>query len=202
MQTPAAAPTAAAADRPPDRYIVRPAGVLAELLGGAAELGEDELMLRLRKLGLITYPSPLLGGLLELSEVLAAEVLAQLDPTDLVLLGQAGRACRAAVLAFAVPQEEEEEEEEDEEEEDEEEDEEEEEESTSDEGSEGGPQASVEVQDRGFCRVCRAAILGQGAGVCVERACLCARRSGRAPGGAEVGMGAPLPELVCVCVRR
>ena len=90
-------PAAAAAARPPGRHVVRPAGVLVELLG-AAELGEDELLLRLRELGLITYPSPLLGGLLEqLPEVLAAEVLLLLEPTDLVVFGQAGRACRAAV---------------------------------------------------------------------------------------------------------
>ena len=111
MQTPAPATSSAApapaTHRPPDRYVVRPAGVLADLLG-AAELGEDELLLRLGDLGLITYPSPLLGGLTEdLPEVLAAEVLARLDPTDLVLFGQAGRACRAAVVAFGVPQEEE-----------------------------------------------------------------------------------------------
>ena len=57
---------------------------------------------------MITYPSPLLGGLLEgPPEVLAVEVLARLEPTDLVLLGQAGRACRAVVVAFGVPQEEE-----------------------------------------------------------------------------------------------
>ena len=106
MQTPAAA-TAAAAERPTDRYFVRPVGVLAELLG-AAELGEDDLLLRLRELGLITYPSPLLGaGLLEkLPEVLAAEVLSQLEPTDVAMFGQANRACRAAVVAFGVPQEE------------------------------------------------------------------------------------------------
>jgi hypothetical protein len=55
-------------------------------------LGEDELLLRLQELGLTTYPSPLLGGLTEkLPEVLAAEVLARLEPTDLVLFGQAGR---------------------------------------------------------------------------------------------------------------
>jgi len=100
------AAAAAAATRRPGSYVVRPAGVLAELLG-AAELGEDELLLRLRELGLITYPSPLLGGLLVgLPEVLDAEVLARLEPTDLVLFGQAGRACRAAVVAFGVPQEE------------------------------------------------------------------------------------------------
>jgi len=110
MQAPAAAAaaataTTAAADRPPDRYVARPAGVLAEILG-AAELGEDELLLWLRELGLITYPSPLLGVLLEQPDVLAAGVLARLEPTDLVLFGQAGRACRAAVVAFGVPQEE------------------------------------------------------------------------------------------------
>ena len=104
MQAPAS--TAAAAERPPDRYVVRPAGVLAEILG-AAEMGEDELLLRLREAGLITYPSPLLAPLLEeWPDVLAAEVLARLDPTDLVVFGQAGRACRAAVVAFGVPQEE------------------------------------------------------------------------------------------------
>jgi hypothetical protein len=106
MQALAAATNPAAADRPPDRYIVRPAGVLADIMG-AAELGEDELLLRLRELGLITYPSPLLRGLLEkLPEVLAAEVLPWLDPTDVVVLGQVAHACRAAVVAFGVPQEE------------------------------------------------------------------------------------------------
>jgi hypothetical protein len=107
MQTPTPTPAApaAAADLPPDCYVVRPTGVLAELLG-AAELGEDQLLPRLWELGLITYPSPLLGGLLEkVPEVLAAEVLARLNPTDLVLFGQAVRACRAAVVAFGVPQE-------------------------------------------------------------------------------------------------
>ena len=98
-------PAAAAAESPPGHYVVRPAGVLAELLG-AAELGEDESLLRLRELGLITYPSPLLGGLLDLPAVLAAEVLPLLEPTDLVVFGQAARACRAAVVAFGVPQEE------------------------------------------------------------------------------------------------
>ena len=34
-------------------------------------------------------------------------MLARLDPTDVVVFGQAGRACRAAVVAFGVPQEEE-----------------------------------------------------------------------------------------------
>ena len=102
----AAAFTPAAADRPMDRYVVRPAGVLADILG-AAEFREDELLLKLRELGLITYPSPLLGPLLEeWSDVLAVEVLARLDPTDVVVFGQAAHACRAAVVAFGVPQEE------------------------------------------------------------------------------------------------
>jgi len=130
MQAPAAAATsataAAAADRPPNRYVVRPAGVLAEILG-AAELGEDELLLSLRELGLITYPSPLLGELTEkLPKVLAAEVLARLDPTDMVMFGQAGRACRAAVVAFGVPQEEEPNDDSDDE-------------GSTDDGTEGGP---------------------------------------------------------------
>jgi len=107
MQNPAAVLDASAADRPPDRYVVRPAGMLADILG-AADLGEEELLLTLRELGLITYPSPLLGGLTEkLPEVLAAEVLPWLEPTDVVVFGQVARACRAAVVAFGVPQEEE-----------------------------------------------------------------------------------------------
>jgi hypothetical protein len=79
--------------------------VLAEILGNA-DIREDELLLRLREAGLLAYPSPLLGGLLEyLPEVLAAEVLSRVDPTDLVMFGQVGRACRAAVVAFGVPRE-------------------------------------------------------------------------------------------------
>jgi hypothetical protein len=119
MHAPAITP--AAADRPADRYVVRPGGVLAEILG-AADMGEDELLLRLLELGLITYPSPLLGELLEkLPEVLEAEVMARLGPTDVVLFGQANRACRAAVVAFGMPQESQEEG------------------RTSDESTEGGP---------------------------------------------------------------
>ena len=81
---------------------MRSAGVLAELLG-ADELGEDELLLRRRELGLITYPSPL-GRLLERPpEVFAAEVLPRLDPTELTLLARVGHACRAAVAASGLP---------------------------------------------------------------------------------------------------
>ena len=87
---------------------MRLSGALAALLGRAeeVELPEDELLGRLREWGLITYPSPLLGGLLEkLPEVLAAEVLPRLDPTDCVLFGRVGRACRAAVVSSGAPQE-------------------------------------------------------------------------------------------------
>ena len=58
MQSPAAtaanaaAAAAAAGTPPPNTYVVRPAGVLADLLGGSAELGQDELLLKLRELGL------------------------------------------------------------------------------------------------------------------------------------------------------
>ena len=44
MQLPTAAECSAYA---PDRYVVRPAGVLAELLGDCA-MGEDELLLKMR----------------------------------------------------------------------------------------------------------------------------------------------------------
>ena len=59
---------------------------------------------RLRRAGLITYPSPLLGPLLgELSELLLAEVLPWLDPTDLALFARTGRASRAAVASSGLP---------------------------------------------------------------------------------------------------
>jgi len=193
MQNPVLTPAAAAAataagDRSPDCYVVRPSGVLAEILG-AAELGEDELLLRLRELELITYPSPLLGGLLEkVPEVLAAEVLAQLGPTDLVLFGQVGRACRGAVVAFGVPQEE----------------------TTSDgnddEGTEmGGPLllrvgnfvGSVErlawAKESGCPwaeSICAYRRPGRAPGAAEVCAGVLSRRLGRAPGGAAVGAGA------------
>ena len=56
-------PTAADSSAHAPRHVVRPEGVLADLLG-ESEIGEDELLLRLQELGLIAYPSPLLGGLL------------------------------------------------------------------------------------------------------------------------------------------
>ena len=59
---------------------------------------------RLRGKGLITYPSPLLGGLLgELREVFATEVLPRLDPTDIALVSRVGSASRAAVVASGLP---------------------------------------------------------------------------------------------------
>ena len=124
MQPAAAPAAAAAAERPPGRYVVvRPAGVLADLLG-SAELGEDELSLRPRELGLITYPratpdpmttaaqddrdpppSVLLSLLLEHLPVLfQQEVLRRLGPTDLASLAGAGHGCAAAVAATALMQ--------------------------------------------------------------------------------------------------
>jgi hypothetical protein len=90
----------------PNSYVVRLAGALAALLGRAegAELPEDDLMGWLETAELITYPSPLLGGLHgELAEVLAAEVLPRLGPVDLAVFGRVGSASRAAVVASGLP---------------------------------------------------------------------------------------------------
>ena len=58
----------------------------------------------LRAKGLITYPSPLLGPLLEeWSDVLAAEVLPWLPPTDLAMFARVGPATRAAVVYSELP---------------------------------------------------------------------------------------------------
>ena len=80
--------------------------VLAALLrpGGHDRIYEDAMLGRLREAGLITYPSPLLGGLRErLPEVFAAEVLAQLDPADLAFVAQVDSGCRVAVVASGLP---------------------------------------------------------------------------------------------------
>jgi len=97
MQTPAAASL--------PRHVVHLSGALAALLGRAAgaELSEDELLAWLREAGLITYPSPLLGPLLELPAVFAAEVLPQLEPPDRALVARVGRASRAVVVASGLP---------------------------------------------------------------------------------------------------
>jgi len=94
MQTPAA----------PASYVVRLSGALAALLGDV-ELPEDELLAWLRAQGLITYPSPLLEGLLggELPQILAAKVLPQLDPIDIAMFGRVGPASRAVVVASGLP---------------------------------------------------------------------------------------------------
>jgi len=92
--------------RSPDHYVVRLSGELAALLGRAegAELPEDELLGRLREWGLITYPSPLLRPLLdEWPDVLEAEVLTRLDPTDIAMFARVGPASRAAVVASGLP---------------------------------------------------------------------------------------------------
>ena len=113
LHTPAAHISASAMQSPasdrarsPDRYVVRLSGALAALLGRAegAELPEDELLGRLREWGLITYPSPLLGPMLEeWADVLAAEVLTQLDPTDLAIFARVGPASRTVVVASGLP---------------------------------------------------------------------------------------------------
>ena len=69
----------------------------------APELSEDELLVVLRKAGLITYPSPLLGPLLEMSPVFAAEVLPQVEPVGRALIAQVGRTSRAIVVASGLP---------------------------------------------------------------------------------------------------
>jgi hypothetical protein len=59
---------------------------------------------RLREAGLITYPSPLLGGLLnKLPEVLVKEVLPRLDCLDRTMLAQVGRPWRKAVRDSGLP---------------------------------------------------------------------------------------------------
>jgi len=78
---------------------------LAGLFCGAGLLLLRSGLDRLRAKGLITYeyPSPLLGPLLELPEVFAAEVLPRLDPADLALVARVGRASRAVVVASSLP---------------------------------------------------------------------------------------------------
>jgi hypothetical protein len=54
----------------------------------------------LREQGLITYPSTLLGALLERwPDVLATVVLTRLDPTDLAMLWQVDETSRAVVVS-------------------------------------------------------------------------------------------------------
>jgi hypothetical protein len=76
------------------------------------EVDEDELVDKiglaglnwLWAKGLLTYPSPLLGSLLEkLPEVLAAEVLLRVDPADLSVIAQVGSWWLAAVVASGLP---------------------------------------------------------------------------------------------------
>ena len=69
------------------------------------EDGQDAVQLgRLREAGLITYPSPLLGGLLhELPEVLVAKVLPRLWRVDRTMLAQVGRPWLKAVKDSGLP---------------------------------------------------------------------------------------------------
>jgi hypothetical protein len=96
MQSPAAA-----AARSLPRHVVRLSAALAALLGQVEppDLPEDELLVVLREAGLITYPSPLLGPLLELPGVVAAEVLPRLELPDRAMVARVGRASRAVVVA-------------------------------------------------------------------------------------------------------
>jgi hypothetical protein len=66
----------------------------------------DDLLSSLRRYmkGLITYPSPLLGELVEkLPEVLTAVVLTKLDPADIAVVAQVGQPWLAAVVDSGVP---------------------------------------------------------------------------------------------------
>jgi len=86
----------------PHRLHVRLSGALAALVGaeGAELISEETLLGRLREAGLITYPSPLWGSLLEkLPEVVMAEVLPRIDPADRAVVAQVGRRWLAAVVA-------------------------------------------------------------------------------------------------------
>jgi len=98
MQPPRA--TASAGETSPCRYVVRLSSAFAALLGRGegAELWEDDLLGMMREHGLLTYPSPLLGRLLEkVPEVLENEVLARLDATDHAMIAQVARPWRVAV---------------------------------------------------------------------------------------------------------
>jgi len=78
------------------------ASVLAALLrpGRGGQQYEEAVLGRLREAGLITYPSPLLGGLLEkVPEVFEAKVLPRLGCVDRTMLAQVGPPWHAAVLA-------------------------------------------------------------------------------------------------------
>jgi hypothetical protein len=98
MQPPADA--ASAGEPSPVRYVVRLSGALAALLGRGegAEIWEDDVLGLMREHGLLTYPSPLLGRLLDkVPEVLEKEVLARLDATDHAMIAQVAQPWRAAV---------------------------------------------------------------------------------------------------------
>ena len=93
---------------PPARFYLRLSDELAALLGARRErrreIYEDELLAALREKGLITYPSPLLGRLVEdLPEVFEKEVLPRLDPTGRALLARVGRGVSTAVVSSGLP---------------------------------------------------------------------------------------------------
>ena len=90
--------------RSTDRYVARLSGALAALLGRRRRASRGRVAGLLRAQGLITYPPPLLGGLLErLPDVLAAKVLPRLDCADLALFRRMGPSTRAALVASGQP---------------------------------------------------------------------------------------------------
>jgi len=104
--TPQSVTAASATASSTDRRVLHLWGALAALLGHAAgtELSEAEILDGLREAGLLTYPSPLLGRLLQkVPEVLVTEVLARLDPTDLTLLALVGPQLMSVVVASGLP---------------------------------------------------------------------------------------------------
>jgi len=97
-------PTPVDAARFPDRAEVRLSDALRlrlAALSATAAVYEDEVdsllsLTDLRVSGLITFPSPLLGGLLEdLPEIVQREVLPRLDAAGRASFALVGHACRA-----------------------------------------------------------------------------------------------------------
>ena len=101
------APAAAAAARraPVPPLLCAPGGCARRAVGPSrgrrgAELPEDELLCWLRAAGLITYSTPLLGGLLEKAPaVLAPEALPQVEPKGCALVARVDQASWAVMMA-------------------------------------------------------------------------------------------------------
>ena len=114
--------------------------------------------------------SPLLDLLERFPDLFAQKVLQHLDPIDRTFLAQAGSACRAAVASSDLPRA-----------------------GTREEVLEGKSVWVVTHNVREFCTSVERLAWAKASGCpWVQRTCAL-RRSGRAPGGAEVGAGARLP---------